>query len=219
MACRCVALISGSGSNLQAIIDRAQQQQWPLQWVGVLSNQPNAYGLHRAQQAGIATTVISRADCADRAAFDTALADWLNQAQPDLILLAGFMHILSAELVLRYQHCLLNIHPSLLPELRGLHTHQRALDAGLKQHGASVHFVTPDLDSGPIVIQASVPILAGDSADSLSQRVLAQEHRIYPLVVRWFVQGRLRWVQGQIYLDHQPLHTPLHYQPEQHDTL
>lgn len=213
MACRCVALISGNGSNLQAIIHYLAQEKLPVEWIGVLSNQAQAYGLQRAQHAGIPTAVIERRAFQNRAAFDTALAQWLQQTQPDLIILAGFMHILSTELVMTYRHCLLNIHPSLLPDLRGLHTHQRAIAAGYTEHGASVHFVTPELDSGPVIIQAKVPILPEDTPDTLAARVLAQEHQIYPLAVRWFIEGRLELRNDQVFLDQQPLLQPVIFTP------
>lgn len=198
--CRVVVLISGSGSNLQAMIDSFGDGN-PASICAVISNRADAYGLVRAQQAGIATRVLEHRNFADREAFDAALIELIDGVGADLVVLAGFMRILSAGFVRHYQGRLLNIHPSLLPHYRGLDTHQRALDAGDKTHGCSVHFVTEELDGGPLVIQAVVPIEAGDDARSLAQRVHQQEHRIYPLAVRWFAEGRLRLTADGVMLD------------------
>ncbi|MBP8184965.1 MAG: phosphoribosylglycinamide formyltransferase [Pseudomonas sp.] len=190
--CKVVVLISGSGSNLQALIDSIAAGENPATIAAVISNRSDAYGLQRAQAAGIATRVLDHKAFSDRVAFDQALAAAIDAFAPQLVVLAGFMRILSGDFVRHYQGRLLNIHPSLLPKYKGMHTHQRALDDGEHEHGCSVHFVTEELDGGPLVVQAVVPILAGDTADSLAQRVHIQEHRIYPLAVRWFAQGRVR---------------------------
>lgn len=189
--CRVVVLISGSGSNLQALIDTAQQQPDLFSIVAVLSNRNEAYGLQRAQQAQIPTHTLNHTAFADRLSFDQALIDTLDQYQPDLVVLAGFMRILTPEFTQHYAGCLLNIHPSLLPKYKGLHTHQRALDAQDREHGCSVHFVTAELDGGPTVIQGVLTVQAEDTAESLAQRVHQIEHQIYPLAVQWFAQQRL----------------------------
>lgn len=183
-----VILISGRGSNMQAILEA----RLPLQVAAVISNDANAAGLITAQQHGIATRVVSHRAYADRTAFDNALAAAIDEYAPDLLVLAGFMRILTAGFVDHYRDRMLNIHPSLLPAFTGLHTHRRALEAGVKVHGCSVHFVTAELDHGPIVAQAAVPVLDDDDEDTLAARVLAQEHRIYPQAVAWFCAGRLR---------------------------
>lgn len=191
-ACKVVVLISGSGSNLQALIDNIAAGENPATVAAVIANRSDAYGLQRAQAAGIATLVLDHKAFSDRAAFDQALAAAIDGFEPQLVVLAGFMRILSAEFVRHYQGRLLNIHPSLLPKYKGMHTHQRAIDDGEHEHGCSVHFVTEELDGGPLVVQAVVPVIAGDTAESLAQRVHVQEHRIYPLAVSWFAQGRVR---------------------------
>jgi phosphoribosylglycinamide formyltransferase-1 len=198
-----VALISGRGSNLRAIIDAAD----PLVEVrAVISNRPRAKGLIHAQQLGIATEVLDHTQFfKSRLDFDTALQARIDHYKPKLVILAGFMRILSTEFVTHYQGRLLNIHPSLLPAFRGLHTHQRVLESGVKEHGASVHFVTEDLDAGPVIIQARVPVLPNDDEESLAARVLQEEHRIYPQAIHWFAQGRLQ-LQGQrALLDGKPI--------------
>jgi len=202
-----VVLISGSGSNLQAIIDRADELGVEIR--AVISNRPDAYGLQRADQAGIETRVLEHTRFPDRDSYDQALGDLIESFQPQLVVLAGFMRILTATLVHRFAGRMLNIHPSLLPRHRGLHTHQRALEAGDQEHGASVHFVTEELDGGPPVLQARVPVLADDDADTLAARVLAREHIIYPQVIQWFAQGRLRLDQGTPVFDGTPLARPL----------
>lgn len=202
---RLVVLISGGGSNLQTLLDACRSGDIPAEVVAVIANKADAFGLRRAQQAGVATEVIDHRDFADRDRFDAALAECIDRYQPELIALAGFMRILTAGFVQRYQGRMLNIHPSLLPKYPGLHTHQRALDAGDTQAGATVHFVTAELDGGPAIAQASVPIEVGDSASDLARRVLAQEHRLYPQVVRWFAEGRLMLINNQAVLDGSPL--------------
>jgi phosphoribosylglycinamide formyltransferase-1 len=197
-----VILISGRGSNMEAIVRSAQAEQWEsvlqARIAGVISNRPNAAGLAIARDLGVPTLALDHKIYATREAFDDALAQAIDAWQPDLVLLAGFMRVLTAGFVGRYAGRLMNIHPSLLPSFAGLDTHQRALDTGVKIHGSTVHFVTPDLDDGPIIIQAAVPVLAQDNASTLATRVLQQEHRIYPLAVRWFVEGQLQVEQGRV---------------------
>jgi phosphoribosylglycinamide formyltransferase-1 len=200
-----VVLLSGSGSNLQALIDSTRHGDNPARIVAVISNRADAYGLLRALQAGIATATLDHRQFDGREAFDAALIQAIDAHQPDLVVLAGFMRILTPGFVQHYSGRLLNIHPSLLPRYKGLHTHQRALEAGDSEHGCSVHFVTEELDGGPLVVQAALPILEGDSAESLALRVHQQEHRIYPLAVRWFAEGRLRLDAQGAMLDGQPL--------------
>lgn len=199
-----VVLISGSGSNLQALIDQ-QRAGLPIRIAAVVSNEPQAYGLVRARAAGIPTRVLSHRGFSTRAAYDRALSRLIDEFAPRLVLLAGFMRILTPRFVAHYHGRLLNIHPSLLPEFRGLHTHRRALEAGVRLHGASVHFVTDELDGGPVVLQARVPVLPGDEPETLASRVLCKEHIIYPLAVRWLAEGRLvlgedgwPWLDGQL---------------------
>lgn len=194
---RTVVLISGSGSNLQALIDACSYPDFPAQIVAVISNRPDAFGLHRAQQQGIPTAVLDHRPFATREAFDAELQSVIDGYAPDLVVLAGFMRILTPALVTHYLGRMLNIHPSLLPLYPGLHTHRRALEAGDREHGATVHFVTPELDGGPPVVQASVPIEAGDSEETLAKRVLTREHMIYPLAVRWFAEGKLVLKDGR----------------------
>jgi phosphoribosylglycinamide formyltransferase 1 len=203
-----VALISGSGSNLQSLID-AQEQGAPFQIRAVISNEPSAFGLERARRHGLPTEILNHRDYPDRASFDTALSALIDGYDPELVVLAGFMRILTPDFVEQYLGRMLNIHPSLLPKYQGLHTHQRALDAGEVEHGASVHFVTAELDGGPVVLQARVPVLPGDDSGTLAARVLKQEHVIYPTVVRWFAEGRLRLdADGRPYLDGEVLDAP-----------
>ena len=189
--CDVVVLLSGTGSNLQALIDSTRTGDSPVRIAAVISNRSDAYGLQRARDAGIATRSLDHKAFEGRAAFDSALIELIDAFTPQLVVLAGFMRILSADFVRHYEGRLLNIHPSLLPKYKGMHTHQRALEAGDSEHGCSVHFVTEELDGGPLVVQAVVPIESNDSAQSLAQRVHTQEHRIYPLAVRWFAEGRL----------------------------
>ncbi|MGK9417943.1 phosphoribosylglycinamide formyltransferase [Pseudomonas cedrina] len=189
--CDVVVLLSGTGSNLQALIDSTRIGDSPVRIAAVISNRSDAYGLQRARDAGIATRSLDHKTFEGREAFDSALIELIDAFNPKLVVLAGFMRILSADFVRHYEGRLLNIHPSLLPKYKGMHTHQRALDAGDREHGCSVHFVTEELDGGPLVVQAVVPVESNDSAQSLAQRVHTQEHRIYPLAVRWFAEGRL----------------------------
>ena len=203
-----IVLISGRGSTLQAILDQARSGALPARIAAVISNRPGAAGLERARRAGVATAALDHTRFAERAGFDRALLECLDRYRPDLIVLAGFMRILGPELVARYQGRMLNIHPSLLPKYPGLDTHRRALRAGEQVHGASVHFVTEALDGGPVAIQARVPVLAGDDEDRLAARVLAREHLIYPLAIRWFAEGRLRMEDGHAVLDGRPLNRP-----------
>ncbi|MDH1441297.1 phosphoribosylglycinamide formyltransferase [Pseudomonas sp. GD03721] len=205
MPCNVVVLISGSGSNLQALIDSIAHDGNPARIAAVICNRADAYGLQRAKQAGIATELLDHKQFDGREAFDTALIQAIDAHQPDLVVLAGFMRILTPGFVQHYAGRLLNIHPSLLPKHKGLHTHQRALEAGDSEHGCSVHFVTEELDGGPRVIQAVLPVMADDTAESLASRVHQQEHLIYPLAVRWFAEGRLRLGAQGAMLDDQPL--------------
>ena len=199
-----VVLISGRGSNLQSIIDGAIDGSLPVTIAAVISNEPDAYGLERARRAGIETRVICHRDFESRQQFDAALIENIDVFNPGLVVLAGFMRILTPAFVNHYYGRLMNIHPSLLPEFPGIDTHQRAIDAGVHEHGASVHFVTPELDGGPLIIQARVPVKAGDDADTLAARVLEQEHRIYPQAIKWFAEGRLELKDGRVILDGKP---------------
>jgi phosphoribosylglycinamide formyltransferase 1 len=198
---RIVVLISGSGSNLQAIIDGCSSGHIPANIAAVVSNKAGAFGLERAKNAGIATAVIDHKAFADRESFDDALLACVESYQPDLVILAGFMRILTPNFITPLLGKMINIHPSLLPKYPGLHTHQRAIDANEQEAGATVHFVTEELDGGPPVIQASVPILEGDDASALATRVLQQEHKIFPLAAKWFCEGRLTLQNGKALLD------------------
>ena len=190
--CNVVVLLSGTGSNLQALIDSiGADPAHPARLRAVISNRADALGLQRASAAGIDTAVLEHSGYDGREAFDAALMALIDGFEADLVVLAGFMRILSAGFVRHYSGRLLNIHPSLLPKYKGLHTHQRALDAGDAEHGCSVHFVTEELDGGPLVVQAVVPVAAQDTPQTLANKVHAQEHQIYPLAVRWFAEGRL----------------------------
>ena len=193
-----VVLISGRGSNMEAIVRNATEEGWDARVAAVLSNRPDAAGIAWAASRGIATEVVDHRAFATREAFDAALADRVDAWRPDVLVLAGFMRILGAGFVGRYHGRLVNIHPSLLPAFPGLHTHRRALEAGCKVAGATVHFVTPALDHGPIIAQAVVPVLADDSEESLAARVLAREHLIYPHAVRWLVEGALQVEHGVV---------------------
>lgn len=192
-----VILISGRGSNMEAIIRACAQERWPAEVDAVIANRPDAAGLAIAASHGIATAVVDHRSFDGRDSFDAALAAEIDRFAPDLVILSGFMRILSPAFVERYEGRMLNIHPSLLPSFKGVHTHQQALDAGVALHGATVHFVIPELDSGAIVAQAAVPVRTGDDADALARRVLAAEHVLYPRAVRWFVEGRLRLEAGR----------------------
>ena len=203
--CDVVVLLSGTGSNLQALIDSCAIKDSPARIRAVISNRADAYGLQRAKDASIDTRVLDHTAFEGREAFDAALIDVIDTFNPQLVVLAGFMRILSAGFVRHYQGRLLNIHPSLLPKYKGLHTHQRALQAGDSEHGCSVHFVTEELDGGPLVVQAIIAVESDDSPQSLAQRVHAQEHQIYPLAVRWFAEGRLSLDEQGALLDGQLL--------------
>jgi phosphoribosylglycinamide formyltransferase-1 len=192
-----VILISGRGTNMEAIVRCAQSEQWPVRIAAVISNRPDAAGLAFAQAHGIATEVVPSKGYPSREAFDLDMQAAIDRYAPDLVVLAGFMRILTAPFVAHYAGRMLNIHPSLLPLFPGLATHQQALAAGVKLHGATVHFVTAELDHGPIVAQAAVPVLTGDTELTLANRVLEQEHVIYPRAVRWFIEGKLS-LQGNI---------------------
>ena len=198
---RILVLISGNGSNLQTLLDHCASGKVAGEVVGVISNRADAYGLVRAKEAGVATAILAQQQFASRAEYDVALLALMDDYQPDLVVLAGFMRILSADLVRHFAGRMINIHPSLLPKYQGLHTHQRAIDDGEREHGASVHFVTEELDGGPVILQARVPIFEGDSADEVAARVQVQEHSIYPLVVQWFCEGRLKMQEGAALLD------------------
>lgn len=204
-----VVLISGRGSNLQSIIDAIAGGELPAEIRAVISNRPDAPGLQRSALLGIRTIVIDHACYTNRIAFDAALRATIDAFEPGLLVLAGFMRILSPDFVAHYRGRLLNIHPSLLPEFPGLNTHQRVLDAGKRETGATVHFVTAEVDGGPAILQARVPVLANDDAGSLAKRVLEQEHRILPLAIRWFADDRVRLdATGRILFDGAPLDRP-----------
>ena len=190
---RIIVLVSGNGSNLQAIINACQNN--------LISNKPDVYSLMRAKQANIPSNVINHKEFASREAFDHQLQLQIEQYQPDLIVLAGYMRILTPHFVQHYSGKMLNIHPSLLPKYPGLNTHRRAMEAGDKEHGTTVHFVTDELDGGPIILQAKVPIFDNDEEQDIVERVLAQEHQIYPLVIKWFCDDRLTMINGRAYLD------------------
>lgn len=203
--CKIVVLISGNGSNLQAIIDSINSQQCPAEIAAVISNKAGAYGLVRAEQAGITAHCIDHHQYQDRQFFDKALMQLIDQYQPDLVVLAGFMRILTDDFVNHYLGHLINIHPSLLPKYPGLNTHQRALEAGDKQHGCSVHFVTPVLDGGPVIIQGVTAITENIDLNVLEERVHQLEHKIYPIAITWFAEQRLALVNNAAMLDAQPL--------------
>ncbi len=196
-----VVLISGSGSNLQAIIDACSEGQILGKVSAVFSNKADAYGLERAKQSGIDAHFVNPKDFANRVEFDHALMQQVDGYQPDIIVLAGYMRILSAEFVEHYLGKMINVHPSLLPKYPGLDTHLKAIEAGDCEHGTSVHFVTEELDGGPVILQAKVPVFAGDTPDLLQDRVQTQEHQIYPLVVKWLAQERLVMTNGDAVLD------------------
>ncbi|MBW7900733.1 MAG: phosphoribosylglycinamide formyltransferase [Rhodocyclaceae bacterium] len=193
-----VILISGRGSNMEALFAAVGRGELPVRVAAVISNRPDAKGLETAAAQGVPTAVVDHKAHAGREDFDAALAECIDGYAPDLVVLAGFMRILTEGFVRRYEGRLLNIHPSLLPAFPGLHTHRRALEEGVRIHGCTVHFVTPALDHGPVVVQAAVPVLDGDDEAALAARVLAQEHVVYPLAVRWFAEGRLSLVDGRV---------------------
>ena len=200
-----VVLISGNGSNLQAIIDAIEEQGLQAEVRAVISNNPDAYGLTRARNANIAAEILDHRNFPSREAYDQELQLLIDRYQPDLVILAGFMRILTEDFVNHYQGRMLNIHPSLLPKYQGLNTHQRVLEAGDNVHGVSVHFVTPELDGGPVILQAEVPVHPGDTPDDLAQRVHQQEHVIYPLVIRWISENRLALEGDTVQFDGQPM--------------
>ena len=200
MSCRVVVLLSGRGSNFQAIVEAGL----PVEIVAAISNRPQAAGLAWARERGLTAIALDHTEHADREAFDALLADEIARHQPDLVVLAGYMRILSPAFIARFEGRLLNIHPSLLPMFPGLKTHERALEEGIKIHGCTVHFVTADLDHGPIVIQAAVPVRPDDTPATLAARVLVQEHRIYPQAIRWFAEGRLEIRHGRVNLKGDP---------------
>ena len=203
-----VILISGRGSNMEAVVRAAESQEWPARIAAVISNKADAKGLDFARARGIPTATVANKEYASRAEFDAALQEAIDRFEPDLVVLAGFMRILTAPFVQHYEGRMLNIHPSLLPLFPGLGTHQQALDAGEQEHGATVHFVTAELDHGPVVAQARVPVLPGDTEDTLSARVLAEEHKLYPHAVRLFVEDRLKIDNGDVcILDDAPAET------------
>jgi phosphoribosylglycinamide formyltransferase-1 len=204
-----VVLISGNGSNLQAIIDAIENDRLHAEIRAVISNRSDAYGLERARKYAIPSAVINHRDYPDRDQFDRALQLCIDQYQPQLLVLAGFMRILTSTFVDHYQGRMLNIHPSLLPAYTGLNTHQQAIDAGAKEHGVSIHFVTSQLDGGPVISQARIPVLDNDTPVDLALRVQAQEHHLYPQTLEWFCQGRIRQQNNQVIFDGQPLAKPI----------
>jgi len=204
-----VVLISGSGSNMQAIIDYLTREKISAEIKAVISNKADALGLQRAKKAGIVTEVIEHTEFDSREGFDLAMMQSIDSYQPELIILAGFMRILTDAFVEHYTGRLINIHPSLLPHFKGLNTHQRAIDANHHQHGASVHFVSNELDGGPVIAQAAVDVNDDDNAESLRLKVLAQEHILYPLVTKWFAERRLTLENNQVYFDSKPLQKPV----------
>ncbi|HRD66330.1 MAG TPA: phosphoribosylglycinamide formyltransferase [Candidatus Competibacter sp.] len=206
---RLVVLISGRGSNLQAILDQAASGELPVEIAAVISNRPGVAGLERARQAGVPALELDHKNFPGRPEFESALIELIDRHRPDLVILAGFMRILTADFTGHYRGRLLNIHPSLLPKFRGLHTHERAIAAGEIEHGASIHFVTAELDGGPVIVQAQVPVWPNDDPDTLAARVLEREHRLYPQAIHWFAEGRLRLDGERVLFDGQPLDRPL----------
>ena len=210
-----VVLISGSGSNLQAIIDAIKNKQLNAQIAAVISNQAEAKGLERAARENITTHVIDHKHYPSRELFDQAMIQIIDPLKPDLIILAGFMRILSNHFIEHYRHLLINIHPSLLPKYKGLNTHQKAIENRDKLHGASVHYVDIELDSGPVVIQTEVPVHATDTAETLAKRVLNEEHKIYPLAIKLHIEGRITFDNNQLMLDSHVLTKPLLWKNDQ----
>jgi phosphoribosylglycinamide formyltransferase 1 len=204
-----VILISGRGSNMRALIEQSRSAAAPYAVVKVLSDKPAAAGLEAARNLGIPVQAVPGVPGGDRAAYDRELSAAIGSCSPRLIVLAGFMRILSADFIAEYRGCILNIHPSLLPKHPGLHTHRRVLEARDTQHGATVHFVTEELDAGPAVIQSRIAVTENDDEAGLAARVQIQEHRIYPLAVRWFCEGRLHYEAGQAWLDGKALDRPV----------
>lgn len=207
--CKTAILISGSGTNLQAFIDAVEQGELALDLCVVFSNNPNAFGLERAEKAGIPTACIQHSDFPDRESFDEAVIAELDRFNPDLLVLAGFMRILSTRFVTHYSGRILNIHPALLPLYPGLNTHQRVLDAGDEWHGSTVHFVTEKLDAGPRILQGRLAVIPGESADELASRVQAVEHRIYPQAAAWVGSGKVVFRDGDCWVDGKPAHEPV----------
>ena len=208
---RIAVLVSGNGSNLQALIDAQHGKQLSGQIVGVLSNKADAYALRRAEDANIATAVISHQNFPNRESFDVAMHQQLLAWQVDLVILAGFMRILTPEFVSKWQGKMLNIHPSLLPFYKGMNTHQRVLNTGDRLHGCTVHFVTAELDAGQSIAQSVIQVSLQDTAESLAQRVHQLEHFIYPQVVQWLCNGQLTWKSGQAYFNQKPLQYPIQF--------
>lgn len=206
---RILVLASGSGTNFQALIDASRERDFPGQIIALGCNQPKAFALERAAQANIETFVVNHKDFGSRDEFDAALMAHILRHNPDLIVLAGFMRILTTDFVRAFRGKLLNIHPSLLPLYTGLNTHQRALDAGDQTHGASIHFVTEELDGGPVIAQAEVAVAAEDTAETLAEKVQAKEHLLYPIVVRWFCEGRIQLGREQVLFDGEALSAPM----------
>jgi phosphoribosylglycinamide formyltransferase-1 len=206
-----VILISGRGSNMRALIEHSQLAAAAYSVAHVFADRADAAGLDTARRLGIAARPMSPTKDVDRAVYDEALAEAIGACSPSLVVLAGFMRILTPHFVQRFAGKILNIHPSLLPKYPGLHTHRRAIEAGDTEHGATVHFVTEELDRGPRILQARVAVAADDTEATLGERVLAQEHRIYPLAVSWHCSGRLRYQAGQAWLDGRPLSEPVRY--------
>lgn len=204
-----VVLISGSGSNLQAIIDTIKAGQLDADISAVISNTATARGLERAAAENISTHVVDHNDYPSRELFDAAMIRIIEPLKPDLVVLAGFMRILSESFIKQYHHRLLNIHPSLLPKYKGLSTHQQAIDNADKAHGASVHYVSHELDSGPVVLQAEVPVFSEDTEQMLAARVLVEEHKIYPVAIKLHIEGRVTFDHEQLYFDGRPLTKPL----------
>ena len=209
-----VILISGRGSNMEALIAARDAGQLPVNIAAVISNRPDAKGLETASRAGITAHFIDHKAFAGREAFDAALAECIDQFNPDLVVLAGFMRILSEGFVRHYAGRLMNIHPSLLPSFPGLHTHQRALEEGVRIHGCTVHFVTPTLDHGPVIIQAAIPVLDGDTEESLAALILVQEHKVYPQAIRWFAEDKLTLENGRVRLSADLADTAVLISPE-----
>lgn len=193
---RIVILISGRGSNMRALLEAEYSGSEPVQFVCVISNKADAPGLQTAAAYGVPTEVLEHRPFPNRASFDAALAEHIDAYRPDIVVLAGFMRVLTEDFVRHYANRLINVHPALLPAFPGLDTHARAISAGVKLHGCTVHFVTPEVDAGPIIAQAAVPVLADDTPDTLAARVLQQEHRLFPLVVGWLAQGRVRMCEN-----------------------
>jgi phosphoribosylglycinamide formyltransferase-1 len=204
-----VVLISGSGSNLQAIMDAVADGSIPGRIAAVISNKVEAYGLERARNSGITTRVLDHRQYPDRESYDADLSQLIDEYEPELVILAGFMRILTEGFVNHYLGRMLNVHPSLLPKYRGLNTHARAIEAGDREHGVSIHFVTPELDGGPVILQASVPVHENDTPEDLASRVLEKEHVIYPMVTGWFLSGKLRLLDNRVFVDDVAIEQPL----------